>query len=122
MILVDTSIWVDHFRRADRRLAELLGDDGAWTHPVVIEELAIGQIACRSEVLDALAALQHGPTVGHDAVMALIDARGMSGRGLGVVDVHLLGSVLVVPGLRLWTRDKRLRTVADELGVAAVFS
>lgn len=118
MILVDTSVWIEHLRAADARLVELLGDDEAGCHPLVIEELALGSIKQRDVVLDLLANLYQFPVVTHDEVLRLVGRRRLWGRGLGAVDSNLLGSVALVGGARLWTRDKRLKAACAESGVA----
>lgn len=118
VILVDTSVWIEHLRAADARLVELLGDDEAGCHPLVIEELALGSIKQRDVVLDLLANLYQFPVVTHDEVLRLVGRRRLWGRGLGAVDANLLGSVALVGGARLWTRDKRLKAACAESGVA----
>lgn len=117
MILVDTSIWIDHLHAAEPRLIGLLDRDDVGTHAVVIEELAVGSIADRSTVLGLLAALRRLPTLRHDELLELVDRRRLGGRGLSVADIHLLGAVLITPGAELWTRDRRLRTAAEDHGV-----
>lgn len=111
MILVDTSVWIEHLRAADARLVELLGDDEAGC-------LALGSIKQRDVVLDLLANLYQFPVVTHDEVLRLVGRRRLWGRGLGAVDANLLGSVALVGGARLWTRDKRLKAACAESGVA----
>ncbi len=118
MTLVDTSIWIDHFRSPDRRLASLLHDGQVLSHPFVIGELALGQLRARSEILALLADLPRAPAVDHDEVLSFINANALAGSGLGWVDVNLLASVRLA-GQRLWTRDRRLAHVAQRLGVAA---
>lgn len=109
---------IEHLRAADARLVELLGDDEAGCHPLVIEELALGSIKQRDVVLDLLANLYQFPVVTHDEVLRLVGRRRLWGRGLGAVDANLLGSVALVGGARLWTRDKRLKAACAESGVA----
>jgi predicted nucleic acid-binding protein len=116
--LVDTSIWIDHFRAGDRRLAGLLHDAQVLSHPFVIGELALGNLSVRSEVLALLAQLPRSPMVRDDEMLSFIDAHGLAGSGLGWVDAHLLASVRLA-GERLWTRDRRLAEAARRLGVAA---
>ena len=108
MILVDTSIWIDHFHASEPLLVALLRDDQVGCHRAVIEELALGSIKQRDRVLTLLGNLQRFPVLTHEEVMALVNGRQLWGRGLSAVDVHLLGSVMLVGGARLWTRDKRL--------------
>lgn len=118
MILVDTSIWIDHLHAREPRLVELLESDNIGCHPKIIEELALGSMARRDEILEFLANLFRFPLLAHHEVLALINAHRLWGRGLSAVDVHLLGAVALVPGARLWSRDKRLVEAADDAGIA----
>ena len=120
MILVDTSIWIDHFHASEPSLVALLRDDQVGCHRSVIEELALGSIKQRDSVLALLESLHRFPILTHEELMALVDARQLWGRGLSAVDVHLLGSVMLVGGARLWTRDKRLLAACRDSGVAYV--
>ena len=117
MILVDTSIWIDHLRESDPILVELLDSVAVATHPLVIGELAVGSLRNRDEVLGLLHDLPSTPVAHHDEVLAFIDAYRLHGQGLGIVDVHLLASALLAPGTSLWTRDARLRAAASSLSV-----
>lgn len=117
MILVDTSVWIDHLHTADSALAAALEQDEVGTHPFVIEELALGSITRRDEVLDLLADLRSFPILRHSEVLLLVERHRLWGRGLNTVDVHLLGAVALVPGARLWTRDKRLKAACSDVGV-----
>jgi len=92
MLLVDTSVWVDHLRGHDAALADLLSAGEAACHPFVIGELACGGIRNRQEVLSLLAALPSLPKAEEDEVLLLIERRRLMGRGLGLVDMHLLAS------------------------------
>jgi predicted nucleic acid-binding protein len=115
-VLVDTSVWIDHFRNANVVLASRLEREGVWCHPFVIGELACGNLARRDEVLTLLAALPQVPEARHSEVMVLVSARRLMGRGIGWVDLHLLTSALMA-SQPLWTFDKRLASVAEELGI-----
>jgi len=117
-VLVDTSVWIDHFRRKSARLTELLEGNHVWAHPFVIGELACGTLARRREVLSYLDALPQAPLVDHGEVREFIEVHGLSGRGLGWIDVHLLASARL-GSLSLWTADKRLAAVARALDLAA---
>ena len=118
MIVVDTSVWVDHLRAADRQLADLLLDEDVLCHPFVVGELACGALKRRTEILALLGNLPHAPVLRHEEVLAFVEAHDLMGRGLGWVDVHLLASARFA-GERLWTRDRRLAQAARSLGVAA---
>ena len=120
MILVDTSVWIDHLRTAEPTLTDLLGRDEVACHPLVIQELALGSIKNRDLLLTSLGRLQQCPSVSHDEILTLVSSRGLWSKGLRAVDVHLLGSLLLSAGTELWTRDKRLRTSATSLGLSTV--
>ena len=120
MILVDTSVWVDHLRFGDERLADLLNTGQVLMHPFVRGELACGNLRQRSEILSLLKELP-GSAVAHDEeVLFYIERHELMGRGIGYIDVHLLAAVALEAGTRLWTRDKRLRKLARELEIAHV--
>ena len=120
MILVDTSIWIDHLHVIEDRLVNLLTDDEVGCHPSVIEELALGSIRQRDAVLDLLSNLRQFPVLSHQEVLHLVQHRRLWGKGLSAIDANLLGPVALVQGAQLWTRDKRLRTVCAEVGVPLV--
>ena len=122
MILVDTSVWIDHLRRGDPRLSALLNTQKVLTHPFVAGELALGSLRQRAIVLGALRDLPQAATANADEVLAFIESRALAGQGIGYVDVHLLASVALTPGILLWTRDKHLRAVAERLGSHADLS
>lgn len=115
--LVDTSVWVDHLRTGSTPLSALLNENFVFCHPMVIGELACGQLQRRREILGWLGELPQSVAASHEEVLALIDRHGLAGRGLGWVDAHLLAATLLTPPVRLWTRDRRLRAVARALGV-----
>ena len=117
MILVDTSVWVEHFRgdlRADR-LADLLESGEVLLHPWVLGELALGGLGSTAVIAD-LRRLPAAPEISHQEVLDLVLDRRLAGRGIGWVDANLVASALVA-GCDLWTADLRLDTVARELGV-----
>lgn len=120
MILVDTSVWIDHLHESVPQLVALLENDEVGHHPLVIEELALGSLKQRETVLGLLACLHRFPVLSHHEVLELVDARRLWGRGLSAVDVHLLGSAVLSAGSWLWTRDKRLRAACHDLGVPSV--
>src|SRR4051812_40132187 len=117
-MLVDTSVWIDHFRRKNARLSALLEASQVWSHRFVIGELACGNLARRREVLAYLDALPQAPLVDHAEVRGFIESHGLSGRGLGWIDVHLLASARLA-SVPFWTIDKRLAAAARTLAVAA---
>ncbi|HEX5863924.1 MAG TPA: type II toxin-antitoxin system VapC family toxin [Casimicrobiaceae bacterium] len=118
MILADTSVWVDHLRVGDKPLTGLLDSGLIFIHPFVIGELALGRLRERNIILGALSELPKA-TVPTDAeVLAFIGRHSLFGRGIGYIDVHLLAAVRLTAGSTLWTRDDRLRRVADELSLA----
>lgn len=119
MILVDTSIWIDHLHQAQPALVALLDADKVGCHPLVIEELALGSIRQRTTVLGLLASQRMLPVLSHAELLAMVEAHGLWGRGLSVADVHLLGAVALADGARLWTRDKRLLAACGDLGLAS---
>ncbi len=116
-VLVDTSVWIDHLHRAEPGLVGLLEHDEVWTHELVREEMAVGTLTNRQEILSRMGDLVSLPRLTHVEVLELVEARVLWGRGLSAVDVHLLGSILVCPGVALWTRDRRLRAAAAALGI-----
>lgn len=118
MILVDTSVWIDHFRRADALLAALLEDQQAATHPFVLGELACGNLRNRAEILTLMRALPSAPCANTDEMIVFIEKYGLHGKGIGFIDAHLLAAAVLEPGTQLWTRDKCLHAVARELNLA----
>lgn len=116
MVLVDTSIWVDHFRRCSASLGTLLEREEVVGHPFVIGELACGNLSRRREILDLLQALPQAAVASHGEIMHFIDAHRLMGAGLGLVDVHLLASARLSSAF-LWTGDRTLRLAAEELSV-----
>jgi predicted nucleic acid-binding protein len=115
-VLVDTSVWIDHLRRGNRRLVEQLEAGDVLTHPFVIGEIACGHLRNRSEILALLGNLVATPAAEHAEVMAFVDAHELMGQGLGWVDMHLLASAALA-ATPLWTLDRRLSAAADSLGL-----
>ena len=111
MILVDTSVWVDHLRRSNARLAALLEEGQVVCHPFVLGELILGNLGRRSEVVDLLAELPSATLADHDEVMVFVAAQALAGSGIGWVDAHLLCSA-ALSRAELWTLDRRLDAVA----------
>ena len=116
MILVDTSVWIGHFRAGNDRLKCLLLDEQVLCHPFVVGELACGTLQKRKEILSMLDALPAAELLEHDEVMQFLEVRHLYGHGIGWVDAHLLASTLVA-GCLLWTFDKPLRRAAAALNV-----
>jgi predicted nucleic acid-binding protein len=122
VILVDTSVWVDHLRADNTDLAAMLGAGMVLAHPFVIGELALGNLRQRKAVLTALSDLPRADIATDSEVLTFIDRHALFGRGVGYVDAHLLAAVRLTAGAKLWTNDRRLHGVADELGLATAQS
>ncbi|CAN5130650.1 type II toxin-antitoxin system VapC family toxin [soil metagenome] len=118
MILVDSSIWIDHLHKTEAHLVTLLHSARVVQHKMVIGELALGNISGRDAVLENLNELPTLSVATHDEVMHLVEERRLFGQGLSLVDAHLLTSVALSPPARIWTRDKKLEAAASELGLA----
>ena len=118
MILVDTSVWIDHLRQGNPQLEELLDAAQVTCHPFIIGELACGNLRRREQILGHLSRLPRVGLAAHDEVMELVERRRLMGIGLGWVDVHLLAASLVA-GVSLWTMDRSLAAVARRLRVSA---
>jgi predicted nucleic acid-binding protein len=118
VILVDTSVWVDHLRATEKVLVALLDKGMVLAHPFVIGELALGNLRQREIVLDALSDLPRAGVATDMEVLHFIDHHALFGRGVGYIDAHLLAAVRLTAGAELWTKDKRLHGVAVELGLA----
>ncbi|MFN7939704.1 MAG: type II toxin-antitoxin system VapC family toxin [Bryobacteraceae bacterium] len=119
MLVADTSIWVDHFRKGNTVLTALLGDGVVAMHPFIVGELACGNLKAREAILQEFQALPQVQTATNAEVLYLIESRRLWGRGLGWTDMHLLAST-ILSGFGLWTLDVRLQKAADELGVAGL--
>ena len=116
MILVDTSVWIDHLRDGDPELARLLEDVLVLGHPWVLGELSLGHLRNRREVLGLLSRLPQAVVATDAEVLTVIEGAPLHGLGIGWVDAQLLAAVRLTPDARLWTRDKRLAAAAAELG------
>ena len=119
MILVDTSVWIDHFRVGDVRLARLLEAGEVVAHPFVIGEIALGNLRSRETILSALAELPQAQLAADAEVLHFISRHSLFGRGVGYVDAHLLAATRLTAGTSLWTRDRRLGRVASDLALSA---
>ncbi len=118
MILVDTSVWVDHLRAGDQVLAGLLEAGDVLAHPFVIGELALGNLPRRDQTLRGLQDLPKAEVATDREVLHFVDWHRLFGLGIGYVDAHLLASVGLTAGAGLWTRDRRLGRAADRMGLA----
>jgi predicted nucleic acid-binding protein len=117
-VLVDTSVWVGHFRRANPQLSSLLENDRVLCHPLIVLELACGTPpAPRERTLGDLKMLRQAKVATTEEVLSLIESRRLYDAGCGAVDVALLASVLMTPGARLWTADRNLEALAVRVGV-----
>jgi len=117
MILVDTSVWIDHFRGEDNGLRECLDRGIVLTHPFVIGELACGNLNNRNYILSMLSNLPTADEASDGEVIKFIEKRSLYGRGIGYIDMHLLASAALTPDDRLWTMDIRLRGIAELLNL-----
>ena len=118
MILVDTSVWVDHLRRGDPGLVDLLERSAVVMHPFVVGEIACGNLRDRNAIIELLQDLPAAVVADGNEVLHFIERHTLYGKGIGYVDVHLLASVALTVGTRVWTRDLKLRQVAARLGCA----
>lgn len=117
MILVDTSVWVDHLQRGNPELAELLIHGQVLAHPFVIGELALGSLQQRARILEALQNLPTATQATDAEVQSFISANTLYGIDIGYVDAHLLAATRLTPAAHLWTLDKRLQAAASGLGL-----
>ena len=113
MVLVDTSIWIDHFRLTVSRLVELLDRGDVAMHPFVLGELVLGNVPRMAEMIDDLSTLPQATVASAGEVLKFIADRKLSGSGIGYVDAHLLAAAALTPETLVWTRDKRLLAVAQ---------
>jgi hypothetical protein len=117
LILVDTSVWVDHFRRRNERLASLLLDGQVLGHPSVLGEVALGNLRRRDEILGLLSELPRARAATDDEALAFIERHALHGSGVGWVDIHLLAAA-ALSRASLWTLDRRLAVAASRLSPA----
>jgi len=116
MILVDTSVWIDHLRKNDPHLRLLLFDGEVACHQLVVGELVCGTLQNRQEIIGLLQALPMTPHIDFDEYLYFVEKHSLHGRGIGYIDIHLLASA-VLSQVRIWTLDKRLKATAAELDV-----
>jgi predicted nucleic acid-binding protein len=116
VILVDTSVWIDHFRMGNTALVEALEREDVLTHPFVVGEIACGELKRRQEILGLLDALPVAVVASDEEVLLFIERHRLMGKGIGYVDAHLLASVALTEAARFWTLDKRLAQLAGKSG------
>ena len=121
MVLADTSIWIDHFRRSDLQLSKLLERGDIVMHPFIVGELLLGHVPKITEMMDDLNALPRAVVASVEEVLNFITDRRLPGLGIGYVDAHLLAAAALTPETSVWTRDKRLLAAAQSLSLAAEF-
>jgi len=117
MILVDTSIWIDHLQSGKEGLIALLNNSQVSMHPFVLGELACGNLNQRTEILALLNDLPQASVAQNEEVLFVIEQHKLMGKGIGYVDAHLLSASLLNSNTRLWTRDKHLSTLACKLNI-----
>ena len=117
MVLVDTSVWVSHFRRKNDRLENLLTQEFVYCHPLVIGELACGHLRDRNEILSLMRELPAAIQATDQDALIFIEKHQLAGKGLGIVDIYLLASASL-SGLSVWTEDKRMHQMARQLHLA----
>lgn len=118
MILVDTSVWIDHLRSGDATLLRLLGNSAVLAHPWVTGELALGNLVQREEIIGLMRDLPQATLATGDEVLALTEQAELYGAGIGYVDAQLLAATRLTSEATLWTKDKRLSAAATRLGLA----
>lgn len=116
MVLVDTSVWIDHFRNGNNRLIELLNKNDVLCHPFIIGELACGNLKNRTYILNSLNSLPQSINIRHDEIMQFIENNNLMGQGIGYIDITLLISSILT-GIPLWTFDKKLNQCASDLKI-----
>lgn len=121
MILVDTSVWIDHFCNGEPNLVELLGTTQVVIHPFVIGEIACGNLRQRGEILGLLNRLPQAPVASQDEALYFLENYQLMGKGVGFIDVHLLASTRLMNAALIWTRDKQLQSMAAQLDLSAAY-
>lgn len=118
MVIVDTSVWVYHFRQGSEGLINLLGNDQVLCHPLIILEIACGSPpAPRDKTLAYIAKLKNAKIATTSEIMSFIESKKLYDSGCGAIDISLLASTLITPQAKIWTQDKKLETLAKKLGV-----
>lgn len=119
MILADTSVWIDHFRKSDTGLIRQLRQSNICMHPFIVAELALGNLPDRTRTIAYLDLLPAVKVAQLDEVRYIIEARALFRKGIGFVDTHLIASAFLTPHTALWSRDRRLHEIAGALGISA---
>jgi predicted nucleic acid-binding protein len=119
LILVDTSVWIDHLQNSIALLADALEAEDVLVHPFIIGELACGEMKRRREVLGLLSTLPSIVVATDEETLHFIERHHLMGKGIGYIDAHLLASITLAGSAQLWTRDKRLRVIAEKLEISA---
>jgi predicted nucleic acid-binding protein len=119
LILADTSIWIDYFRSGNKEMRTHLNQGQIVVHPFIIAELALGSLQDRAKTLALLDLLPQVRVAQMNEVRIIIEARRLYSLGIGLTDAHLIAAIFINPSALLWTRDKRLRKAAENLGIHA---
>lgn len=117
MILADTTLWIDYFRSGNAAMRKQLAEAQIATHPFIIAELSLGSLRERRKTLAYLEMLPQVQVAELGEVRRMVEAQALYSKGIGLTDAHLIASTLITPSTMLWTQDKRLRSVADGLGI-----
>ena len=117
VIIVDTSVWIDHLRANDRQLATQLEQMNVLVHPFVTGEIALGNLRNRKSLIELLQSMPQAVIASEQEIMLFIEDHRLFGLGIGFIEAHFLASTLLTSGSRLWTRDKRLQNAAHQLGL-----
>lgn len=118
MVLVDTSVWIDHLRSKSKPLISLLEQSQVSIHPMIIGELACGNLRHRTQLLGLWENLPHVVEASHSEVLLCLEKNRLMGKGVGFIDLHLLSSTLLSTNTSLWTHDRRLQNLAESLGIS----
>jgi predicted nucleic acid-binding protein len=118
VILIDTSVWINHLRAGEPALIEFLNTGRVLSHPFVVGEIACGNLKNRKAVLSLLQDLPAAPVATDEEVLFFIERHGLMGKGIGYIDAHLLAAISLAPGGRLWTRDRPLGALAGSMELA----